>query len=407
MIIRRATTTNRLTLPLLMVIAAFGATHAGTVAPFLNEMARDLGVSKGLTGQLGTATYLAMMLSGVSVAPFVQRLPMRPVLVLGMIGLGVTSVLTGVIPWFGGLLFVRFLAGIAAVLVVAGPMAALGRAWPDPGARAKRQGFVMAAFAGGAGVTVPVLRVAAGVSSWQTALIGAGAVMGAVAIAGWALLPVMPGDRESAVLSVRERLGAMTRVPRMPVVGPVLILASMALASMACVLAYIAGFADDAYPNAGIWIGPMFTGFSAGFALGAALGGVLLNRLGGPIRVSTLGVLLQLAIVALFMWVTPSPAFTLTMLLIWGTLTGIYQNGNLSLLYEYSGDEQSTVMFTDRAARQLAGMVGLAVCGVAVDAFAGFVGWQVFITALSVMMLLPLAFVWRAVRRQDGLRDSG
>ena len=176
MLIRRATSMNRATLPILMLAAMFGIVHIAVAAPFLNEMAEDFEVSKAVMGQLSTITSAASVLAAIAFVPFVDRLPLRPVLALGTAGVCITSVLTGLVPWFAGLVIVRFAAGIAAGVLIPGCFAALGRTWQVSADRAKRQGFIIAAFVGGPGLLAPILRlVANGADDWRIAMFAAGA----------------------------------------------------------------------------------------------------------------------------------------------------------------------------------------------------------------------------------------
>jgi len=403
MVVPRATSTNWPTLLLLIVMASFGVTHAATVAPLLNEMTETFQMSEGLVGQLGTLTYLAMAVAAVSVVPFIQRWPLRPVLVGGMLCLGAASIFTGLVPWFGVLLAVRFGAGAAAGVVAAGCVAALGRVWVDPEVRARRQGFVVAAIAGGPGAIAPILRVVAAAYSWEAALVAAGVAMIGVAALGLFVFPVMPGDQEGLVISARERLEAATAVPRMPVIGPVLLMRMMGLASTSCAVAYVAKFTTGTYTDGDAWIGPLFAGTAAGFAASAMLSGVVIPRIGGPMRAATVGVSAQLAVASLFLWVTPTPVFTFLMFTGWGFISGFYFNSLITLLYEHSGTRQSAVMFVDGASWQIGGVIGVAAGGLAVAATTGLVGFQIALTVIPALVLLPVPFAWRAVRRQAAL----
>ena len=400
MLIQRATRTNRATLPLLVLAAVFGIIHVATVAPFLNEMAGEFGTSRELMGQLSTVTSLASVLAAISAVPFIERLSLRPVLVLGTVGLAATSVLTGLVSWFPGLLLVRFVAGIAAALVIGGCMAAVGRAWPDAAARAKRQGFVIAGMAGGAGLVAPLSRLIAGATGWQTAQIAVGAFIGLVAVAAWVLLPEMPGRPDDTPSPLRERLLAAMRVPRLPVIGPVLLLRLTSAAVVACLYAYLAGFIVDTYADAEHWIGPVFAAGSLAYAAAVILGGPLMARLGGPMRVSELGVVAQIGTAAVFLWVTPGLPITMLLYAAWGMAAGLYFNGQIAMLYEHGGREQSAVMFTDTTVSPVGAMLGAAVGGAAIASMGGFVGWQVTLMATCVAMLLPLPFVRRSARRQ-------
>jgi len=403
MVVRRPTAANWATLPLLMVAAAFGVIHPGTVAPFLNEMATDIGVSKGVVGQLGTVTPLAMALAAISAAPFVSRLSLRSVLVLGLIVLGATSILTGLVPSFAALLVIRFIAGIGGGMVAAGCVAALGRAWQDAGVRARRQGFVIGALAGGPGLVAPILRLVAEAENWEFAQIAAGGFLGVAAFVCWLALPAMPGRQDSAVLPLRERLLAATRVPRLPIVGPVLLLRMMASMAIGCTIAYLAGFVVAKYVDAEDWIGPIFAGGPSGFMLAGVFSGWLMPRLGGPLSACQLMVLIQLAAMAMFAWVTPAPAFTVAIGVVHGFGFGLYMNALVGMLYEYSGRDQSAAMFLDGAASQMGAVVGVALGGVAVVAAASFLGYQVFVTAASAAMLVPLVFARRSASRQAAL----
>ena len=131
---------NWLTVVLLMLAVPIGIHHAASMAPFLNEMGEDLGVSDATMGQLGTVTFAGAAIAALSIAPFVPRYQLRGILWISITVVGVMSLLTAISPSFGVMLPIRIVAGVAGGPVFAGSIAAVGRAWPDPGARRARQG---------------------------------------------------------------------------------------------------------------------------------------------------------------------------------------------------------------------------------------------------------------------------
>jgi predicted MFS family arabinose efflux permease len=75
--VNRTDNTNWITLPLIMLVFPLGSAHVSSVAPFLNEMSRDMGVSIGVMVQLGTAQFIGAFVSAILLAPFIAQLQLR------------------------------------------------------------------------------------------------------------------------------------------------------------------------------------------------------------------------------------------------------------------------------------------------------------------------------------------
>ena len=79
------------------VVAASAMPQVTTISPFLEEIAGDLGTTVGLVGQFGTAQAVGGLVAGLSMAPFVSRVSLRPLLAWAAVVISVTSFLTGLI----------------------------------------------------------------------------------------------------------------------------------------------------------------------------------------------------------------------------------------------------------------------------------------------------------------------
>jgi predicted MFS family arabinose efflux permease len=96
----RPATSNRLTLPLLMLIATFSIPHISSMSPFLTEMANDFDVSEGLAGQLGSVSFAGAFVIAVVLTPFVDGPSLRRLMAIALIVVGIGTFLTAVIPSF-------------------------------------------------------------------------------------------------------------------------------------------------------------------------------------------------------------------------------------------------------------------------------------------------------------------
>lgn len=161
------------------------------------------------------------------------------------------------------------------------------------------------------------------------------------------------------------------------------------------------------YPNADPWIGPAFASGACGTALGAVLSGVLIPRLGGPLRTCLLCVPLGIGLFPVWLWVTPHPAFTALLPIGTALPFVLYITASLSLPYRFSGREQSAAMFLDAGARQMTSVAAIAVGGLAVAATDTFMGWQVCLMVMVGVAAIPLMFIVRATRRQNALAAGG
>lgn len=389
---------NWLTVLLLMLAVPIGIHHAASMAPFLNEMGDDLGVSDATMGQLGTVTFAGAAIAALSIAPFVPRYQLRGILWVSITVVGVMSLLTAISPSFGVMLPIRIVAGIAGGPVFAGAIAAVGRAWPDPGARRARQGFIIGAAAGGPGILAPLLRVIGKDGNWELSMAVFGIFCLGVALAVFIGLPKLAGKPDPSASVRREFLNAAT-VIFMPVIGLALGLRVVGNMIMVGTFVFMAGFYDFEFVGSDAWIGPAFAAASAGFMVSAFTFGRTLRATGGPANATYIGLIATAGVAVMFAWVTVSPALSTAIMFLFGVAAGVFFNGLVALLYEYSGDRQATTVFMDGALGPAGGAIGAALGGIAVGAATGYEGWKIYTTAISLGMLLPLLLLMRSVRQ--------
>ncbi len=169
---------------------AFGSA-AFIFAGLLEEMARDLGVSTAVAGQLQTAYVLTAALLGPVAAWVLGRWDRKVVVILGLtmaIGLHLACALA---PGFQSLLVLRALAGLAGAM--SGPAASVAAASLVP---PERRGSALAMVTGGMTlafvVGIPLGSVVGAIFDWRATFLVA-AALAAVALVGVvAFLPRVP-----------------------------------------------------------------------------------------------------------------------------------------------------------------------------------------------------------------------
>jgi predicted MFS family arabinose efflux permease len=313
--------------------------------------------------------------------------------------LAVASMMTAAVSSFPLMFAARIIAGLAAGIAMAGALAAVGRAWPSPDERNKKAAFVIEALAGGPGLMPPLLRLIAAPTNWHMAILVYAGIVGLIGVLALLGLPALEGTPRAGGTSLRSRFGESVRVFTLPVVGTLIFLRVLIWTGRNAIFVYLAGFFVAEYPGKEAWIGPVFAILSlGGLMIGSLTLGLAYSRLGGPLRVLVVSGLVFTASGVAFVWITPAPLVTSAFLLVWGFVGGLCFPAIINLLYAYSGRHQGAVIFTDSALQQTAAIAGAALGGLALTLTVGFVGWQVFVTLVSVATLLPLALVVRSVR---------
>ena len=132
---------------LLLVTAAITgwATAITMIGPLLVNLSRDLDVPLPQLGLLGAAISLPWALGAPFTGLLSDRLGRRPLIVLALAGIGVSTIAAGFATSFATLLAARFAAGVFGAFGPASVMAAVGDLFP-PHRRGMAMGWLNAGF---------------------------------------------------------------------------------------------------------------------------------------------------------------------------------------------------------------------------------------------------------------------
>jgi predicted MFS family arabinose efflux permease len=378
-----------------MLAASAGVHHPTVIAPFLTDIGSDFHVSDALVGQIGTATFGAAVVVALFFAPFVNRIELTRMLTIAMLLLGVTGLLTSIVPSFWMLFPIRAFAGVAGGIAWGGSMAAVGRVWVEPNVRRSRQGFVVGALAGGPAILTPALRLIGENYSWEVAV----AVHAVLYLFGcllfWIMMPRLYGsDGGSQPIKEIYRQAASLVFSRTIGTPLSLRLVSMILMNVASV--FLAGFLVFEYENGAVWIGMSFAALASGFMLASFASGRVMDIFGSTQTSLGFSAVFVIAAVMGIAWISPSPAFTAAMYLGFGLSVGVFFNSIVSAVAEAAGDKRAIALFFDGAFGPIGGMIGSALAGTAIALSGSYEGWKILLTILVFVILVPLVPVLRS-----------
>ncbi len=401
----RPETANRLTLPMLMLIATFSIPHVSSMSPFLTEMADDYGVSEGLAGQLGSVSFAGSFVIAVVLTPFVDGLSLRRLMAIALIVVGITTFFTATIPSFWAVMGVRVLAGLGGGMIGSSVLGSVPRAWADPTARLKRLGLVVASFAAGPGLWAPFMRLVADTSSWQTALVIYSIASTVTGVIIWTLLPELGGAARVGV-AITRRVSAAVKLIWYPVLGQVYLTRAISVAAFGAVIGFIAGFSEHFYPGSDAWIGPMIASTAIGFMISALVSGAVVTRMGGAARSALIFSALSAVTTTLLAWLTPDPIITVIILFLWGACAAIVMSSTQEILFTHSGEHQVSAVFLSGAIGPLGNVAGVIMGGIAFDAAADLDPFRWYITILGFLAIAPMFMVTRQIRAQRSLEPA-
>jgi predicted MFS family arabinose efflux permease len=172
-------------------------------APFYPEIARDLGTSVPLLGQVSTAISLLSAALALVVGPVADRSGSRRLMIAGVVAVAANLAGTALAPSYGVLLGLAVVGGFGDAILFGLPLAIASRTFfGEDGRRAV--GWVSAGLPIGSIAGVSLLAAFGGVVGWRAALGGAGAAALATAWLSDRWLPPDPPPPPD-----RLRLGAV------------------------------------------------------------------------------------------------------------------------------------------------------------------------------------------------------
>jgi MFS transporter, DHA1 family, inner membrane transport protein len=163
----------------------------GTIAyaPFFPVIARDLGTTVPLLGQISAPTTLAAAVLGLLVGPIADRHGYRRILLIGLLGVVAGSLSVALAPSIAIMLVAMLIAAIGRAIVQPLSVAIAGSNL-DEASRRRAISLVTAAVAGTAIVGLPVLTALADAFGWRIAFLALTALSVAVVLLAARVLPI-------------------------------------------------------------------------------------------------------------------------------------------------------------------------------------------------------------------------
>ena len=331
-------------------LGMFAASSSGTTrAPFLLDMARDLGTSLPLVANLMAMTSVAWGVTSLLAGAGSDRWGRRPFLIGGPVALGLCLVGVALSGSFLGVALWSTLAGGCAGAFTGVIMAEASSRTVDR-QRGRALGWVMA----GQSLT---LLVGVPLAAWIGAFIGwrgvnvCVAAVAVVAALGLLATTLRPAPGEAGRSGGRGGGGRQGAGWRAAMSGPVLRLLTMGVAERICyglVAVYFATFLQATYGLSLAQVAAPLAIFALGNILGTVLGGQMADRL--PDRLLTFaGAMLGSAVVALalFGWAGGGLVGTVALGFAYVLVNAIARPSLMAALAEVPEDVRGTVLTVD------------------------------------------------------------
>jgi predicted MFS family arabinose efflux permease len=268
----------------LVTISVFGmVTAMAMVSPLLVDLTREFDVSLGQAGLLSAMMSLPWALGAPFAGLLSDLVGRRPLILLSLAGIGLSTLATAFASDFATLLMLRFLAGVFGAFGPASLLAALGDLFPlERRAMAMSWfniGFSLAAVAG-----VPAVGVVGGLFGWRAALATTGLgllLLGIVVERGFpASQPTGRGH---------HLLGTYRAILTVPLLGNVLVANLLERSIYGAASLYLPSFLMLSYGLSAVEVAlPLSLA-----AIGAGAGNVLGGWLGDRLRKATVFVIAQ------------------------------------------------------------------------------------------------------------------
>ena len=385
-------------LPVLALLAlamtAFLALLSETLpAGLLPQIARDLGISEVMTGQLVTVYAIGSILTAIPLTALTSGWRRRNVLLLAIIGFLIFNTATALAPNYIVALVSRFVTGMAAGLAW-GLMAGYARRM----VRVEQQGRAMAIAMIGTPLAlslgVPLGTLMGGVLGWRSIF---GIMSGlAVVLVAWVLLavPDYPGQKNGERLSIRQ-------VFMTPGVRPILAVIVAWMLAHNILYTYIAPFLAPSGLRPRVDL--VLLVYGVGSLAGIWLVSQLIDRW---LRKLVLGCIAAFAIVVVALGLAMDSAIVIYVsMAIWGVTFG----GAGTLLQTASADAAGDGMDVAQAMVATIWNVAIAGGGLAGGLLLDGYGAASFPWAMLALLLVALTIAWRAHRHsfKPGRRSGG
>jgi predicted MFS family arabinose efflux permease len=355
------------------------------LAGILPGIAADLDVSIAACGQLITAYALAYAIGSPILATLLANAPRKPMLIGALVMFALANALAGMANGLGLLLLARILLGLSAGVFT--PTAnAVAIAIVPPAMRGRAIATVIGGMTVAVAFGAPIGTLLAAQGSWRTPFF---VVAGISTLAAIGLLVGLPSDLPRSAATLRDRLALAAE---RPVLRALLVTFFWSMSAFV-VFTFVAPILMDVGLTGGA-LSLAFLAFGITSALGNALGGVVVDRI-GAVRTQAAGLsalVLALAAIPVLATILPpaiAPYGVVAALAAWGLAGWSFYPAQSARLVEIAPAApvvalslNSSTLFFGQAAG--AGLASLAVGSIA-PAELGFIGAACALTALLVL----------------------
>jgi predicted MFS family arabinose efflux permease len=367
--------------------------------PILPDIARGLGVSIAVAGQLATITLLVGAPSTLLLGVLSDLYGRRPFLLGGLVVAGLANVELALAPTFVWALAGRLLAGLA--LVFALNLAIVGDSFTET-ARDRAMGRVLLANAVAWVVGVPGIAAIAGFFGWRVGVGALGALFVAVAVVGLAALPERP--RPTTAGSAAQALGDIWQSHRhRPDLWLALLIGGARGAYWTAFLTYAGGWLHDAFQLPTWQLGPVFTMSAIAYMAGIEVGSRWAAR-SGPKPVIVLANV-GAGILVLILPATPWLAADLAGFAALALLCGVGGSTLLALTLRLAPASRGATMALSNSLTSVGGAFGVVLAGVAIAAL-GYPGLGVVSGGLALVTVV-LAQLLAGMNRTGASLNAG
>ncbi|WP_215408789.1 MFS transporter [Janthinobacterium sp. JC611] len=379
---------------LALAMTAFLALLSETLpAGLLPQIARDLGISEVVTGQLVTVYAIGSILTAIPLTALTSTWRRRNVLLLAIIGFLIFNTATALAPNYLVALVSRFVTGMAAGLAW-GLMAGYARRMVSVEQQGRAMAIAMIGTPLALSLGVPLGTLMGGVLGWRSIF---GIMSGlAVVLVAWVLLavPDYPGQKNGERLSIRQ-------VFMTPGVRPILAVIVAWMLAHNILYTYIAPFLAPSGLRPRVDL--VLLVYGVGSLAGIWLVSQLIDRW---LRKLVLGCIAAFACVVVALGLAmDAPAVIYVSMAVWGVTFG----GAGTLLQTASADAAGDGMDVAQAMVATIWNVAIAGGGLAGGLLLDGYGAAAFPWAMLALLLVALAIAWRAQRYsfKPGRRSGG